>query len=64
MTDDILLHGCPRCQGTMRLDEDIYGLRMSCMMCGHDYEVPSGRYPPYDPLSNPLPYVHSRTRLP
>lgn len=52
---------CPRCQGTMQIQEDEYGIRHVCMMCGRDYEIPSHRYPPYNPKDDPPPKKRLRS---
>ena len=32
---------CPRCQGDMYLDEDMYGSYRKCLQCGRIYEIPA-----------------------
>jgi|TARA_B110000263_G_C15102651_1_gene416035 ribosomal protein S27AE len=41
MIDTIVLTGsCPRCgTGTLTSDEDIYGVRIFCIMCGHNRDL-------------------------
>ncbi|MFL2804560.1 MAG: hypothetical protein ACJ0BB_06685 [Dehalococcoidia bacterium] len=45
MIDSMILTGsCPRCGvGTLINDEDIFGVRIVCVMCGHNRDL--GRLP-------------------
>lgn len=57
-----LLNACPRCVGTLHLDEDMFGARMVCYQCGQDYELVSGRYAPYQPIRDMSPGPDQTTR--
>lgn len=35
----MLLRACPRCQGGLSLDSDIYGRYVSCLQCGFVRDV-------------------------
>ena len=41
MIDTLILTGfCPRCgTGTLTGDEDMYGVRIVCVMCGHNKDL-------------------------
>ena len=41
MIETIILTGsCPRCgTGTLTNDEDMYGVRIFCVMCGHNRDL-------------------------
>ncbi len=41
MIDTIILTGsCPRCgKGTLTNDEDMFGVRIVCVMCGHNSDL-------------------------
>ena len=41
MIDTLILTGsCPRCgKGTLTNDEDMFGVRIVCVMCGHNSDL-------------------------
>ena len=41
MIDTLILTGsCPRCgKGTLTNDEDMFGVRIFCVMCGHNRDL-------------------------
>jgi len=55
---------CPRCQGSMYRDEDEFGPRLVCRQCGRDYELPGGRYEPYNPQGDDKLPIKQRLRAP
>ena len=40
------LKGCPRCQGALKTNRDMYGEYKECLQCGYmlDIEKPGGLY--------------------
>ncbi len=40
------LKGCPRCQGALKTNRDMYGEYKECLQCGYmlDIEKPDGLY--------------------
>lgn len=35
----IKLKGCPRCQGDLYLNQDMYGKYLNCLQCGYTKDV-------------------------
>ena len=31
------LRGCPKCQGDLYVEQDMYGAYLSCIQCGQDF---------------------------